>query len=307
VSNLEDNVFSSEELSMRDMIVIESLVVPSNCSVNIQLISERGPFRADRILLPAEVEGHFVLTDFKVGKNSQFVSPAAIPASFFVEEVEGDDRFLATDILPRGGIMTLSVTNVSGEPRSFAGKIVGELVPQSFDEKPLTTNNRLVVMGLGITDLSTMTASIVMQVRVPVLVDRLTLEREVAGNVVVKDLRIAGLSVYPPGGFRGDRFLFEPTLARVGDWIVVSVERRTPLPEAILSATPPATPPVPKIGFWTRFWATLRGFSLEEKSLPDTETETEALAEVVGSPKHTFVRFSGTLSGTLHVGPYPTE
>ena len=91
-------------------IEVQAAGIPSGHSANVQAICEWGPFRLRKILIPDDVAEHFMVTDVKVGKNSQLYSPGAVPASFFGEAREGRQEGLYFDRLPRGAHATLSVT-----------------------------------------------------------------------------------------------------------------------------------------------------------------------------------------------------
>ena len=91
-------------------IEVQAAGIPGGHSANVQAICEWGPFRLRKILIPDDVAEHFMVTDVKVGKNSQLYSPGAVPASFFGEAREGRQEGLYFDRLPRGAHATLSVT-----------------------------------------------------------------------------------------------------------------------------------------------------------------------------------------------------
>jgi len=86
----------------KDEIAFDAVRVGPQQTVHVRLISEWGPYRVERIVLDSGVPDDAVVSDFKVGKNSQFWSVGEIPASFFVEG-GGDERSLRVDVLPRGG------------------------------------------------------------------------------------------------------------------------------------------------------------------------------------------------------------
>ena len=66
---------------------------------------------------------NFLLTDIKVGKNSQFHSRGAVPLSAFAADA---DRFLKLKIdpWPVGLFLTLSATNQNAMSRNFQGAVV---------------------------------------------------------------------------------------------------------------------------------------------------------------------------------------
>lgn len=84
------------------------------------------PFRVDRLVVPSDIAGLFVIDDVKVGKNSQFAAEGAVPARVFQENgvgvtLKGDTAQVSMDV-------TLSVSNVSGAPSVFRAAIIGPAV-----------------------------------------------------------------------------------------------------------------------------------------------------------------------------------
>lgn len=80
-------------------------------------------FRGDRLLVPSDIAGIFVISDIKVGKNSQLAASGAIPGRTFQENAVGirlglDTAQVAMDI-------TLLVTNISGAPARFFATLIG--------------------------------------------------------------------------------------------------------------------------------------------------------------------------------------
>ncbi len=93
----------------------------ANISVQPQVI-----FRPERIVIPSNLAADFLITDVKVGKNSQLVSPGAIPAVVFVENAFGVR--LKMDTAQIAQFITISVTNQNGASRNFQGAIIGPAV-----------------------------------------------------------------------------------------------------------------------------------------------------------------------------------
>ena len=286
--------------SSANLRLISEVVVRSGSSVNLRLISEKGPFRLDQIVLPEDVGRNFLITDLKVGKNSQFVSCGAIPASFFVEGI-GDGRSLVADVLGRGAWITLSVTNMRGEDRVFKGKLVGEVdISESYEARASSSIGRLVVVGLGHTEVPAgQTAHVAVQVQVPTRVDGLVLPPGSLNGMSVLELRLMGKNVLPEGGLRSERLSFGPVLVRVGDWIVVVLKNDDP--PVALPRPAPATSveAVRAAGFWSSF----KRWRSRKKVTPVVRSP----ALVVTPPRY----FSGALVGELvvngdeYLGPCP--
>ena len=81
------------------------------------------PFRPSRFVIPAATVANFSVNDLKIGKNSQFLSSAAVPAAVFSELAVG--VALGLDTCNVGQQITVSVTAVAGGPFSFAAALIG--------------------------------------------------------------------------------------------------------------------------------------------------------------------------------------
>lgn len=81
-------------------------------------------FKGQRLVVPSDVAGQFVLDDVKVGKDSQFVAEGSIPARVLQENAvdvafELDTAQISQDI-------TISVTNIGGAPATFRAALIGQ-------------------------------------------------------------------------------------------------------------------------------------------------------------------------------------
>ena len=156
-----------------ERIKTNAVVVAGTDSANIDLISERGSFQPRNIVVPTEIASDFFVTDFKVGRNSQFISCGAVPAGFFTRVCDCDPRVndprvsdprvsdprvsdprvsdphdrgsFAFDRLPRGMTMTLSVTNTNAEAKTFEACVEGDLRATDLDGE----KGRRAFIGLG--------------------------------------------------------------------------------------------------------------------------------------------------------------
>jgi hypothetical protein len=84
------------------------------------------PFRIDRLVIPSDLAGLFVIDDVKVGKNSQFAAEGAVPARIFQENavgvtLKGDTAQVSMDVV-------ISVTNISGAASFFRAAVIGPAV-----------------------------------------------------------------------------------------------------------------------------------------------------------------------------------
>jgi hypothetical protein len=102
-----------------------STSVAGNSSANIN-VQPQVIFRPERLVVPSNLAIDFLITDIKVGKNSQLVSTGALPAVMFTEVAFGVR--LKMDTCQISMFVTISVTNQNPAARNFQGGIVGPAV-----------------------------------------------------------------------------------------------------------------------------------------------------------------------------------
>ena len=93
----------------------------ANINVQPQVI-----FRPERLVVPSNVAVDFLITDIKVGKNSQLASTGALPAVMFTETAFGVR--LKMDTAQISMFVTISVTNQNANARNFQGGFVGPAI-----------------------------------------------------------------------------------------------------------------------------------------------------------------------------------
>ena len=74
-------------------------------------------------MVPSDIAGDFEINDLRIGKDSQFVSPQAVPSRVFSEQGVGvrmvfDTAQISQDIV-------LAITNTSGGDLPFGAAIIG--------------------------------------------------------------------------------------------------------------------------------------------------------------------------------------
>lgn len=84
------------------------------------------PIKVQRLVIPSTIAPAFVITDIKVGKDSQLVGSDPIPAIAFSEtavavELTGDTANVGHDV-------TIAFANISGAPQQFRAVIIGAAV-----------------------------------------------------------------------------------------------------------------------------------------------------------------------------------
>jgi hypothetical protein len=102
-----------------------STSVTGNSSANIN-VQPQVIFRPERLVVPSNIAPDFLITDIKVGKNSQLVSTGALPAVMFTEQAFGVR--LKMDTAQISMFVTVSVTNQNPLARNFQGGLVGPAV-----------------------------------------------------------------------------------------------------------------------------------------------------------------------------------
>jgi hypothetical protein len=102
-----------------------STSVTGNSSANIN-VQPQVIFRPERLVVPSNVAVDFLITDIKVGKNSQLASTGALPAVMFTETAFGVR--LKMDTAQISMFVTISVTNQNANARNFQGGLVGPAV-----------------------------------------------------------------------------------------------------------------------------------------------------------------------------------
>jgi hypothetical protein len=100
-----------------------SVAGTSSANINVQ---PQVIFRPERLVVPSNLAVDFLITDIKVGKNSQLVSTGALPAVMFTEQAYGVR--LKMDTAQISMFVTVSVTNQNPAARNFQGGLVGPAV-----------------------------------------------------------------------------------------------------------------------------------------------------------------------------------
>ena len=107
-----------------------STLVKANSSANIN-VQPQVVFRPERLVIPASIAEDFLITDIKVGKNSQLGSTGAIPAAAFTSTRSEANRMMM-DTAQISMFVTVSVTNTSDKDRYFQCVIFGPSVDPSW-------------------------------------------------------------------------------------------------------------------------------------------------------------------------------
>lgn len=214
----------------------DMVAVAGNDSAKVQVISESGPFRLHEICLSPEVGRNFFITDIKVCKNSQFISPGAVPASFLTSYKHQENLYY--DCLPRGMVITFNVSNLSSEAKVFEAVLGGEVVVEgSTDVRALSLRKRTFV-GLGHTIVvAGGSCNVNLQPQVQFEPDLLVLPPEILVGLQVVDVRVVGESVLESvlekvTELSKEETVLRPRKMKISDWLCVSVKNKTDVTRA---------------------------------------------------------------------------
>jgi len=94
----------------------------SSANINVQPSED---FHLDRLIISSDVAKYFLVTDIKVGKDSQFDSPGCIPGLSFTEGVFAIK--LKGSLAKRRQFITVSVTNQAPNGCNFQGVLIGHI------------------------------------------------------------------------------------------------------------------------------------------------------------------------------------
>lgn len=83
-------------------------------------------FRGERLLIPSDIAGQFVVNQLIVGKNPQQVSSDPIPGRVFDERGVGVRMSMDTAQISQD--IAILVTNIGGAPATFRAAIIGAAV-----------------------------------------------------------------------------------------------------------------------------------------------------------------------------------
>ena len=212
---------------MLEQIEVGPFSVPGNSSMNIEVFSEKGPFRAQNMIVTDEIARDFFVTDIKVGRNSQFVSARAVHASYFAMRGVAED--LLFDLLPRGMKMTVCVLNMAPEPKTFHGALRGALVPEHQSRDCAFTR---ILIGLGHTIVpANGKAKVSVQPQVVCRAMNIVVPPYLLDALNVTSVRVVGVEKLEKGLSHGEAE-FAPSLMQIGDWLCVEVENKSDQPKA---------------------------------------------------------------------------
>ena len=115
-----DALFMSREI----LVGLGSNCIEPVCSVNLNYQAYEGPLKVVRLEVPTDVAEHFMLTNLKLGCNSQFSSVGAAPMAVFATGSFRSVNLMLLDAWQVGMFLTLSVTNIDSQARNFSGVVV---------------------------------------------------------------------------------------------------------------------------------------------------------------------------------------
>jgi hypothetical protein len=160
--------------------------VPGNLSTNL-FIQAKDPFTPESFSIPEDIAQDFLITDIKVGANSQFISTGCIPALLFSDEAVVER--LRLDHLPTAKLLKISVTNQATGERQFKASVSGPASPVSQPNPRWRT-----LVGLGSTMVHAgAVAAVYVQPQLNFAPDRLVVPSSIGERFQVLDIRTTGL------------------------------------------------------------------------------------------------------------------
>lgn len=84
------------------------------------------PFRGERLVIPSDIAGGLLLTDVKVGKNSQLAAGNPLPGRAYTEQGWGVDMHLDTADISQ--FVQVNLSNTTGHDISFNALLLGRAV-----------------------------------------------------------------------------------------------------------------------------------------------------------------------------------
>ena len=220
-------------------IPIDEFTIAGNSSAVARIICEKGPFRMRGMLLTcSETTRYLMIDDVKVGRNSQFCSCSAVPASFFDREDRQEGLYF--DVLLRGQHLAVWVTNASPEPKPFGGVVYGDLAndyqsPRSHhlqlrspDDRFCLGSGRVAVPPGWVGRLKSR-LTVQMQSQIVFRPDCLVVPEHVLEGVSVTMVRAVGEILWTKTekiAAGQAKFCFPPVM-QIADWLCVDVENKT--------------------------------------------------------------------------------
>lgn len=170
-------------MDLRDVSFMESVVEPG-CSVQLTMLDLPAGAVPTWLEVPDELADHFVVTDLRVGLDSQLCSTGAVPAALFARGAPRDELLLDPVRSPRDSL-SVAVTNLGPGRMAFSCR------PIFSDDSRLARYGRARVVGLGVSwiaPLGSMNVNVEPQRRfVP---DRLFVPRSVLERVDVEGVDV---------------------------------------------------------------------------------------------------------------------
>ena len=167
-----------------------STVVPSCSSVNVSVQSKETLAiwgMIEQLLVPSGIAGDFLITDIKVGKDSQFIGPGCLPAAVFSTDAI-PELLSGYDLLRANQPVVLSVTNQAAQERTFSAILrclrIGKKV---WPKRNMVGFGSTLVPGGG-------SARIHSQVTVPFRPERIIVPSSLWGSFKVVSLITGSLS-----------------------------------------------------------------------------------------------------------------
>jgi hypothetical protein len=171
---------------------LPEVVVPPRGSAKVvsRRLGPRSCFRPTGFSIPDDAAEDLLVTDVKIGANSQLWAPGAVPAGLFAESTP--EARVRMGVLAPGSQVVLELQNCSASPVTFRGRIRGVRTDASLVEALRTVDPFSVIVGLGIYELAGGAGHMTLNVQVPMTINfaprRLYVPRRLLQDVEVVSL-----------------------------------------------------------------------------------------------------------------------
>lgn len=174
------------------VLTVRGRKVPGHGSMDVLFHNDLEAFKPLRIVIPDEVARSFLISDVKVGINSQLMSGAPFPAALFSTTARVEQ--FAFDVIPSGRYLSVSVINITDEEQAFTCDVYGRLATAADvfkQDEGLDLGYRRSLLGLGYTVVKAgMSANVNVQPHVLFQPERLVIPLGLSEGLVVEGVKV---------------------------------------------------------------------------------------------------------------------
>ena len=208
-----------------------------NDYVKLTVPKHRLPFFPAYFIIPDDVAPHFLITAIRIGRDSQLISPGAIPAELF-EESAPEIRLILDQISdPERDELRVSATNISDQKRLFTMQVMGYVGSPGYASPPVH------ILGYGFTSVpGNGAANILVQPQRSFIPQSLFLPRATRDNFRIESVKSSMMKtdtpLHDPNAQSRDRFIElsrQPSI-EVRPFITISVTNTSPAQKSFSAA-----------------------------------------------------------------------